>query len=457
MAVDHGAAEFQLAQHRFELVGGLVRILDPRCAKPEYGPAAFGFRRLENRSPRGQRALRCDVALDLDAGAGYGQHGTRQCPPGPSIAAAFAEVGSGAPEIGGGASGRCCDGRAANRSRARSQKMLLQRNFLHHRVSSIVSPQAGLTATADDGVYNDIQCMDTAQCYKRGKAWACLGRCCVVKKIRGVALEENLNNTMGLEFYNLSHRFRVPVPELAVFRRRQDRAQSIYMAKSGCYRSASTTSMQQTPHQDVAPAHVIQGTPFIDEVPLPHFFGCGIRGVDPKKKWEQITYDDLEKAAGKIVRPRDVVICQYGWHKLYEDSEDYFCRAPVSCRRPAMVFRRESQGGRPRYPGQRPPSPPRSARSATGRLHPHLAEEYKKWSGGRDWKGIFRNGSRCTASCSRTAFLASRMSAATSTRSPPACTFCVLSVDWDRGEAVSSVWWRLSTRGQLPDREGEKV
>jgi len=29
----------------------------------------------------------------------------------------------------------------------------------------------------------------------------------VVKKIRGVALEENLDNTMGLEFYNLSHLF----------------------------------------------------------------------------------------------------------------------------------------------------------------------------------------------------------------------------------------------------------
>ena len=48
----------------------------------------------------------------------------------------------------------------------------------------------------------------------------------------------------------------------------------------------------------------------------------------PKKKWEQITYDDLEKAAGKVVRPRDVVIVNTGWHKKYEDSEDYFCYAP---------------------------------------------------------------------------------------------------------------------------------
>src|SRR5215207_5873658 len=31
------------------------------------------------------------------------------------------------------------------------------------------------------------------------------GRRQVAKKIRGVTFEENLNNSMGLEFYNLSH------------------------------------------------------------------------------------------------------------------------------------------------------------------------------------------------------------------------------------------------------------
>ena len=36
-----------------------------------------------------------------------------------------------------------------------------------------------------------------------------------------------------------------------------------------------TTSMHNTTHID-APAHVVQGTPFIDEVPLPHFFGSGL-------------------------------------------------------------------------------------------------------------------------------------------------------------------------------------
>ena len=85
--------------------------------------------------------------------------------------------------------------------------------------------------------------------------------------------------------------------------------------------------MHVTTHID-APAHVVQGTPFIDEVPLPHFFGSGIVVSIPKKKWEPITYDDLEKAAGKVVRPHDVVIVNTGWHHQYEDSEDYFCRSP---------------------------------------------------------------------------------------------------------------------------------
>src|SRR6202042_2439864 len=145
-------------------------------------------------------------------------------------------------------------------------------------------------------------------------------------KIRGIEFESNLDNAMGLEFYNLSHRFGYQSPNWPYFE--DVKIERIhYMAKSGVLSQRITTSMHNTTHID-APAHVVQGTPFIDEVPLPHFFGSGIVISIPKKKWEQITYDDLEKAAGKIVRPRDVVIVNTGWHKLYEDSEDYFCRSP---------------------------------------------------------------------------------------------------------------------------------
>ena len=118
----------------------------------------------------------------------------------------------------------------------------------------------------------------------------------MTKKIRGVMFEENLSNSMGLEFYNLSHRFGYQSPNWPYFE--DVKIERIhYHAKSGVLSQRITTSMHNTTHID-APAHVVQGTPFIDEVPLPHFFGSGIVVSIPKKKWESITYDDLEKAAG---------------------------------------------------------------------------------------------------------------------------------------------------------------
>ncbi len=210
----------------------------------------------------------------------------------------------------------------------------------------------------------------------------------MAKKIRGVMLEENLDNTMGLEFFNLSHRFGYQSPNWPYFE--DVKIERIhYMAKSGVLSQRITTSMHNTTHID-APAHVVQGTPFIDEVPLPHFFGSGIVISIPKKKWEQITYDDLEKAAGKIVRPRDVVIVNTGWHKLYEDSEDYFCRAPgfVPSAGEWFVEKKVKVVGHDTQANDHPLAtaigPQRN-----GPLHPHLAEEYKKWSGGRDWKDDF--------------------------------------------------------------------
>ena len=96
----------------------------------------------------------------------------------------------------------------------------------------------------------------------------------MAKKIRGVMFEENLSNSMGLQFFNLSHRFGYQSPNWPYFE--DVKIERIhYMAKSGVLSQRITTSMHNTTHID-APAHVVQGTPFIDEVPLPHFFGSGI-------------------------------------------------------------------------------------------------------------------------------------------------------------------------------------
>jgi hypothetical protein len=100
------------------------------------------------------------------------------------------------------------------------------------------------------------------------------------------------------------------------------------MAKSGVLSQRITTTMHATTHID-APAHVVQGTPFIDEVPLPHFFGTGIVVNLPKKKWEPITGDDLEKACGHVIRKNDVLILNTGWHHDYDyEDGDYFAYCP---------------------------------------------------------------------------------------------------------------------------------
>ena len=127
----------------------------------------------------------------------------------------------------------------------------------------------------------------------------------MTKKIRGVTFEENLSNSMGLEFYNLSHRFGYQSPNWPYFE--DVKIERIhYHAKSGVLSQRITTSMHNTTHID-APAHVVQGTPFMDEVPLPYFFGTGVVVSIPKKKWEVITAKDLENATPKI-RRGDIVI-----------------------------------------------------------------------------------------------------------------------------------------------------
>jgi kynurenine formamidase len=256
----------------------------------------------------------------------------------------------------------------------------------------------------------------------------------VTKKIRGVTFEENLDNSMGLEFYNLSHRFGYQSPNWPYFE--DVKIERIhYHAKSGVLSQRITTSMHNTTHID-APAHVVQGTPFIDEVPLPHFFGSGIVVSIPKKKWEPITGDDLEKAAGKHVRPRDVVLVNTGWHHKYDDSEDYFCYAPgfVPSAGEWFVEKKVKVIGHDTQANDHPLAtaigPHRN-----GPLHPHLAAEYKKWSKGRDWKDdfpewepvhriLFKNGILGIEN------VGGDLDKVTGKR----CTFALFPWNWDRGD-----------------------
>ena len=133
VAVDHGAAKFQLAHAAFELIGGAARVLHPQMR--EAGIAVWAFldfacQKIIGRA--GDARGGCDIALDLDAGAGDGQHGARNAGLVHGLQPRFAEVGQARQEIGGVLRIDIADRRAPIGLVSGSQKMLLQRNFLHH-------------------------------------------------------------------------------------------------------------------------------------------------------------------------------------------------------------------------------------------------------------------------------------------------------------------------------------
>ena len=251
---------------------------------------------------------------------------------------------------------------------------------------------------------------------------------------------------MGLEFYNLSHRFGFQSPNWPYFE--DVKIERIhYMAKSGVLSQRITTSMHNTTHID-APAHVVEDTPFIDEVPLPHFFGSGIVVSIPKNMWEPITYDDLEKAGGKVVRPNDIVIVNTGWHKVSR-QRGIFLQVPGL--RPvgrALVRGEEGEDRRPRHAGQRSPARDRDRSAPQRPAASHLAEEYENGPAGATGRRTSRSGSRSTEFCSRAAFSASRTSAAISTRSPASESRSLSFPGTGIAATVASSGWSRSSIGR---------
>lgn len=133
----------------------------------------------------------------------------------------------------------------------------------------------------------------------------------------------------GVEFFDLSHPFGHGAPLWPYFPDvKIERFH--YHAKSGVLSQQITTFMHCTTHTD-APAHVVEGAPHMDEVPLSSYFGTGVVVSIPKDKWEVITAEDLENARPRI-RPGDIVIVNTGWHRYYGDSRRYFVESPGTYR-----------------------------------------------------------------------------------------------------------------------------
>jgi kynurenine formamidase len=266
---------------------------------------------------------------------------------------------------------------------------------------------------------------------------------------------------MGLEFYDLSHPWGLGQPCWPYFE--DVKIERIhYMAKSGVLSQRITTVMHSGTHID-APGHVVQGTPFIDEVPLPHFFGSGIVVSIPKKNGSVITADDLEKAR-QDPAAGDIVIVNTGWHKYYGDSRSTTATRPGFYKEAGEWFvkKKVKMIGTDTQANDHPLG---TAIGPHGPGWPNgcsrsSAEDYKKRTGRPTTAGRLPGmGAGATARSCRPASAASRTSAATSTRSPA-------SASPSRGSRGAGTKRRRLHRapgrdarplGQVPDRDGTEL
>jgi kynurenine formamidase len=96
-----------------------------------------------------------------------------------------------------------------------------------------------------------------------------------------------------------------------------------------------TLKMHTGTHMD-AEVHVTPGGWTIDKLPLTSCYGTGVvLDMRYKKKWEEITPEDLEKAKPKI-ESGDWVVINTGWHHKWRVSNyEYFNHYPGLYRRAA--------------------------------------------------------------------------------------------------------------------------
>ena len=96
-----------------------------------------------------------------------------------------------------------------------------------------------------------------------------------------------------------------------------------------------TLKMHTATHMD-AEVHVNPKGWSIDKTPLANCYGTGVvLDMRHKKKWEEITPEDLEKARPKI-EPGDWVVINTGWHHKWKTSNyEYFNHYPGLYRKAA--------------------------------------------------------------------------------------------------------------------------
>lgn len=143
-----------------------------------------------------------------------------------------------------------------------------------------------------------------------------------------------------------------------------------------------THIMHVATHVD-APLHVEEEYPSIDQIPLERYIGDGVVVSIPKKAWEVITPEDLEKAEPSI-EEEDIVIINSGWHRYFYDSVRYFCYAPGLYKEAAEWFvKKKVKGVGVDQQAMDHPLGTRLVQTGGGYppLEPWLIELYKKKTG----------------------------------------------------------------------------
>lgn len=132
---------------------------------------------------------------------------------------------------------------------------------------------------------------------------------------------------------DLSHPFGAGCPLWPYFEDVKIEKQA-YMAKTGVLSQKVTTVMHCTTHAD-SPAHVIEGTRYMHEIPLDNYYGEAVcmhvthpDGSD-LGEWDLINAEMLDRAAKEVgYKEGDMVIIHTGWHKYWGDSQKYFVISP---------------------------------------------------------------------------------------------------------------------------------
>lgn len=136
--------------------------------------------------------------------------------------------------------------------------------------------------------------------------------------------------------------------------------------------------MHASTHTD-APGHVEEEYPLIDMMPLENYLGKGVVVSIPKRKWEIITPEDLEKAEPSIEQG-DIVIVHTGWHRFWGDTVKYYIYGPGFYKEAGEWFvkKRVKAVG---YDLQSADHPLGTRIAQPPALIPWVLEEYKKTTG----------------------------------------------------------------------------